>query len=88
MAVDALIKIFNPILSFSSADHIVDVATNIVALFKQRNPYDRQQHPSIILNCISGGAERSGLVTLGISAILATQMRKPTLLSTLSKRFN
>lgn len=66
--------------SCRSADHILDVSNNIITTFKQLNPTDKQ-HAPIILNCISGGTERSGLITLGISAILATQMKKPNLLS-------
>jgi hypothetical protein len=61
----------------------MDVAGNVIASFKQQNPDDRQQHPPIIFNCISGGAERSGLTALGISTLFASQMRKPTLLSEL-----
>lgn len=63
-----------------SADHILDVSNNIITTFNQLNPTEKQYAP-IILNCISGGTERSGLITLAISAILATQMKKPTLLS-------
>jgi hypothetical protein len=66
----------------SSAEHILDVAGNVTTSFKQQNPEEKQQQLSpIILNCISGGAERSGLTTVGISTIFASQMRKPTLLS-------
>ena len=65
---------------FRSADQILDVSNNIITAFKQLNPTDKQ-HAPIILNCISGGTERSGLITLGISAILASQMKKPNLLS-------
>ena len=63
-----------------SADHILDVSNNIITTFNQLNPTEKQYAP-IILNCISGGTERSGVITLAISAILATQMKKPTLLS-------
>lgn len=68
---------------FSCADQIIDIASNIITSFKQQNPDERQQLPPIVLNCISGGAERSGLMTLGVSAIFAAKMRKPTLLSEL-----
>lgn len=64
-----------------SPDQIVDVAGNIITSFKQQNPDDKQMHSPIILNCMTGGADRSGVVTFGISAMFATQMRKPTLLS-------
>lgn len=68
-------------VDYSSAEQILDIAENVITSFKQQNPDDRQQHPPIVLNCISGGAERSGLVTLGIATIFATKMSKPTLLS-------
>lgn len=48
------------------------------------NPNSEKQYAPIILSCINGGTERSGLTTLGISSIFATQMKKPTLLSKLS----
>lgn len=64
-----------------SPEHIVDVAGNVITSFKQQNPDDRQTHSPIVLNCMTGGADRSGVVTFGISAMFATQMRKPTLLS-------
>ncbi|CRL02503.1 CLUMA_CG015161, isoform A [Clunio marinus] len=64
----------------NSPDHILDVAGNTITSYKQQNP-DNQHHSTMILNCISGGAERSGLMTLGISSILGSQMRKPTLLN-------
>lgn len=67
-------------LLFRSADHVLDISNNIITSFKQLNSTEKQYAP-IILNCISGGTERSGLITLGISAIFATQMKKPTLLS-------
>lgn len=69
------------IIDFSSAEQLLDIAGNIITSFKQQNADERQQHPPVIVNCISGGAERSGLITLAISAMSATQMRKPTLLS-------
>lgn len=68
-------------LLFRSPDQIVDVAGNIITSFKQQNPDFRQAHSPIVLNCMTGGADRSGVVTFGISAMFATQMRKPTLLS-------
>lgn len=64
-----------------SPEQIVEVAGNIITSFKQQNPDDRQAHSPIVLNCMTGGADRSGVVTFGISAIFAAQMRKPTLLS-------
>lgn len=76
----------NCFLFSSSPDQIVDVSSNIITSFIQLNPIENQYAP-IILNCISGGTERSGLVTLGVSAILATQMRKPTFLSKLVINF-
>ena len=63
-----------------SADHMLDVSNNIITSFKQMNPSSKQ-YPPIVLSCISGGSDRSGLMTLAISAIFATQMKKPTLLS-------
>lgn len=67
-----------------SADHILDVSNNIITTFNQLNPTEKQYAP-IILSCISGGTERSGVITLAVSAILATQMKKPTLLSEYSQ---
>lgn len=64
----------------SSADQVLDVAANVITSIKQQNFADKQPHSPIVLNCISG-AERSGLVSLGITTVFATQMRKPTLLS-------
>ncbi|KAG5681386.1 hypothetical protein PVAND_010828 [Polypedilum vanderplanki] len=69
-----------------SPDQIVDISNNIITSFKQMNSVEKQYAP-IILNCISGGSERSGLITLGISAILATQMSKPILLNVVDHWF-
>ena len=66
---------------FSSAANILDIAGNVITSYKQQNPDDNQQSSPLVLNCLTGGSERSGLVTVGISTILAMQMRKPTLLS-------
>lgn len=66
---------------FSSAANILDIAGNIITSYKQQNPDDNQQCSPVVINCLTGGSERSGLVTVGISTILAMQMRKPTLLS-------
>ena len=74
----------NIFLFISSPEQIIDIAGNIIASSQQQNPDDRQIQPPIVLNCMTGGAERSGLVTLGVSTIFATQMRKPTLLSELT----
>lgn len=63
----------------------MDVALNVITSFKQQNPDVGQQHPPIVLNCISGGADC--LVTLGISSTFAAQMRKPTLLSKFEGEF-
>lgn len=69
------------VFTFSSAANILDIAGNIITSYKQQNPDDNQQSSPVVLNCLTGGSERSGLVTVGISTILAMQMRKPTLLS-------
>ncbi|KAL7034369.1 hypothetical protein ACKWTF_007933 [Chironomus riparius] len=69
-----------------SADHILDVSNNVITSFKQNNPGSKQ-YPPIVLNCISGGSDRSGLMTLAISAIFATQMKKPTLLNVVDHWF-
>lgn len=69
-----------------SADHVVDISNNIISSIRQMNPTERQYAP-VILNCISGGTERSGLITLGVSAIFATQMRKPILLNVVDHWF-
>lgn len=68
-------------VNFSSAANILDIAGNIITSYKQQNPDDNQQSSPVVINCLTGGSERSGLVTVGISTILAMQMRKPTLLS-------
>lgn len=68
----------------SSSEQIVNIAGNILTSYKQRNPDDNSQNSSITLNCMTGCAERSGIITLGICAILATQMKKPILLSELN----
>jgi tyrosine-protein phosphatase non-receptor type 23 len=64
----------------------LDVSNNVITSFKQMNPSSKQ-YPPIVLNCISGGSDRSGLMTLAISAIFATQMKKPTLLNVVDHWF-
>ncbi|CAO1401981.1 unnamed protein product [Diamesa hyperborea] len=70
----------------NSAANILDIAGNIITSYKQQNPDDQQSSP-LVLNCLTGGSERSGLVTVGISTILAMQMRKPTLLNVVDHWF-
>lgn len=65
--------------NFSNAEHVVNVASNILTSHKQKNPNENSL--PIVLNCLTGCADRSGIVTLGICAILATKMAKPILLS-------
>jgi hypothetical protein len=78
---------FTPKLTFqfslSSAENIVDISKNILTSFKQRNPDEKSQQSPMIINCLTGAAERSGMITIGICAITATQMKKPILLSEL-----
>lgn len=65
----------------SSPEHVLEVADVVVTLFKQNYSGNTRDSPPLVLNCTSGGLERSGLLTLGITTIFATQMRKPALLS-------
>lgn len=69
------------VIFYSNAEHVVNVASNILTSYKQRNPNENSQQSPIVLNCLTGCADRSGIVTLGICAILASQMKKPILLS-------
>jgi tyrosine-protein phosphatase non-receptor type 23 len=63
----------------NSAEYILGIAQNVIGAYRQQNQGEKQLKP-LIMNCLNG-AERSALVTLAIVTILATQTRKPILIS-------
>lgn len=65
-----------------SASNVVGVAKNVMAIIKQNVQANRRTIGPVILNCISG-ADRSGMLALGIAAVLATCAKRPTLISKL-----
>jgi hypothetical protein len=66
--------------SFSSANNILGIAGNIITSYKLQNLESKQQSP-IVMNCLTG-AERCGMITLAVAAILATSnTKRPILIS-------
>lgn len=75
------------VISFSSPANVLGVGQNVIAILKQQRQSYQQQIGPIILNCVSG-SERSGIATLAIATILATNSRRPILLSKYKKKKN
>lgn len=64
----------------SSAPNIVGITQNIIVTLRQQMKTHSQHIGPVILNCISG-SERSGLVALAIAAVLASNSKRPSLIS-------
>lgn len=68
-------------IDLSSANHIVNIGQNIITSYKQLNLNKKQLSP-LVIHCLNG-SDRSGIITVAISTILATQTTKPILISEL-----
>jgi tyrosine-protein phosphatase non-receptor type 23 len=55
------------------------IASNVITSYKQQNLDGKSKAP-VTINCLTG-AERSGIAILAITAILATQSKRPVLIS-------
>lgn len=64
---------------YSSANHILGIAQNIITSYKQQNQ-EKRQSSALTVHCLTG-SDRSGLVTLAVAAILATNNRRPIMTS-------
>lgn len=62
-----------------SAEYILGIAQNVIGAYRQQNQELKQLKP-LIVNCLHG-SDRSSLLAVAIAAILATQTKKPTLIS-------
>lgn len=60
-------------------ENIVCIAHNIISTYKGLTA-DALNNSPIVMNCLTG-ADRGGFVTLAITTILATETRRPTLIS-------
>lgn len=66
----------------NSPEQILGVAQNLIDSYRQYNQEQKlpPQLRPLVLNCLNG-TDRSSLVTVAIVTILATQTRKPLLIS-------
>lgn len=64
---------------FSSTSNILAIAQNIITAYRQQLQETKQNY-TVIMNCLTG-SERSGIMALAIAAILASQSRRPILIS-------
>lgn len=62
-----------------SAEYILGIASNVIGAHRQLAQEPKQQNP-LIVNCLNG-SDRSSLLAVAMSAILATQNKKPILIS-------
>lgn len=63
-----------------SAEYILGIAQNVIAAYRQQNQEQKQPLKPLIVNCLNG-SDRSSLLAVAIAAILATQTKKPVLIS-------
>lgn len=63
----------------NSATNILGVANNIITAYRQK-VQEMNEASIITVNCLNG-CERSGIISLAISVILATQNKRPILIS-------
>lgn len=63
----------------NSAANILGISANIITAYRQK-VQEMNEASTIVLNCLTG-SERSGIVALAISVILATQIKRPILTS-------
>lgn len=63
----------------NAASNILGVATNIITAYRQK-VQEMNEASIITINCLNG-TDRSGIVALAISIILATQNKRPLLIS-------
>lgn len=62
-----------------SVEYILGIAQNVIGAYRQQNQELKQLKP-LIVNCLNG-SDRSSLLAVAIAAILATQNKKPILIS-------
>ncbi|XP_062563625.1 tyrosine-protein phosphatase non-receptor type 23 [Armigeres subalbatus] len=62
-----------------SAEYILGIAGNVIAAHRQQNQEPKQFKP-LIVNCLNG-SDRSSLLAVAVTAILATQIKKPILIN-------
>nr|XP_029731324.1 LOW QUALITY PROTEIN: tyrosine-protein phosphatase non-receptor type 23 [Aedes albopictus] len=62
-----------------SAEYILGIASNVIGAHRQLAQEPKQQNP-LIVNCLNG-SDRSSLLAVAMSAILATQNKKPILIN-------
>lgn len=67
------------LIIFSSTSNILAIAQNIITAYRQQLQ-ETNQSSTLIMNCLTG-SERSGIMALAIAAILASQSRRPILIS-------
>ncbi|XP_058118918.1 tyrosine-protein phosphatase non-receptor type 23 [Anopheles ziemanni] len=65
----------------NSPEQVLGVAQNLIDAYRQYNHEQKQQQlRPLVLNCLNG-TDRSSLITVAITTILATQTRKPLLIN-------
>lgn len=62
-----------------SAEYILGIASNVIGAYRQQSHEPKQQKP-LIVNCLNG-SDRSCLLAVAVASILATQNKKPILIS-------
>lgn len=63
-----------------AAEYLLGIAQNVIGAYRQQNQGQNQQLKPLIVNCLNG-SDRSSLLAVAVAAILATQTRKPILIS-------
>ncbi|XP_055597437.1 uncharacterized protein LOC129747312 [Uranotaenia lowii] len=62
-----------------SAEYLLGIAQNVIGAYRQQNQELKQMKPMVV-NCLNG-TDRSSLLAVAITSILATQMKKPILIN-------
>lgn len=63
-----------------SAEYILGIAQNVIDAYRQQQSQELKMLKPLIVNCLNG-SDRSSLLAVAIASILATQTKKPILIS-------